>query len=73
MEALAIDEYLSRAACSEEVRAQMAQLVESGHAEEGLPALARHRVQLLGELREADNRLFCLDRVIAEITGTTGA
>lgn len=63
--------YLRQAACSEELAGQIERLCASGCAADGLPKLARHRVQLLDELRAADQRLSCLDSVIADITASS--
>ena len=65
-----MDGYLERAACPAETRALVMRLVESGHGCECLPALARHRAALLDDLHAADQRLACLDQVIASIGGS---
>ena len=70
MNANEMDGYLERAACPAETRALVCRLVASGHGDECLPVLARHRACLLDDLHVADQRLACLDHVIAGITGT---
>lgn len=62
-----IDDCLRKAGCSQELCRCAAKLSESGRAHELLPQLAEHRLDLLAELHEADERLACLDQTIAEI------
>ena len=71
LDAHTMDGYLERAACPAETRALVARLVASGHGCECLPVLARHRAVLLDDLHAADQRLACLDQVIASIGGAT--
>lgn len=61
------DSRLKGAGRPKELRKKAAALSGSGHEGELLPQLAQERLRLLSHLREADERLACLDRAIADI------
>ena len=63
----ALQECLHEAGCDDELCRSAAKLMQAGRAHELLPQLARHRLDLLANLREADERLACLDRAIATV------
>ena len=58
------DSRLIGAGCPKELRKKAAALSGSGHEGE------QERLRLLSHLREADERLACLDRAIADIQRT---
>lgn len=63
-----VEKYLEQARCPQELCKQVARLAEDGRGAEALPALAEHRMALLAESRDCNQRLDCLDHAIHLIT-----
>lgn len=71
-----LDAYLEQAGCPASLRGNLERLARDGRTAEALPQLAAFRLSLLANLREADQRLSCLDQAIHAIqrgAGTSAA